>query len=79
MIIPTVFILLLAIRPRSTRGQQYLKDVEGAFASLKNDPNTSVGTLAGLFGPSAVSLDSVERIVAQWESDANADGSPAAG
>jgi len=74
-----VFILLLAIRPRSTRGQQYLKDVEGAFASLKNDPNTSVGTLAGLFGPSAVSLDSVERIVAQWESDANADGSPAAG
>jgi hypothetical protein len=79
MIIPTVFILLLAIRPRSTRCQQYLKDVEGAFASLKNDPNTSVGTLAGLFGPSAVSLDSVERIVAQWESDANADGSPAAG
>ncbi|MFM2217692.1 MAG: hypothetical protein RL240_2010 [Planctomycetota bacterium] len=79
MLIPTVFIFLVTSMPRSTRGQQYLKDIERAFASLRNDPNTSVGTLAGLFGPSAVTLDSVKRIVAQWESDANADGSPAAG
>jgi hypothetical protein len=79
MLIPMVFIFLLASRPSSTRGQQYLKDVERAFAYLKNDPNTSVGTLAGLFGPSSVTLESVKRIVAQWESYANADGSPAAG
>ena len=77
--IPLVFFFIIAIQPRSTRGQQYLKDVERAFASLKNDPNTSVGTLAGLFGPSAVTLDTVERIVAQWESDLYVDGSPAAG
>lgn len=77
--IPLVFLFIIAIQPRSTRGQQYLKDVEGAFASLKNNPNTSVGTLAGLFGPSAVSLDSVKRVVSQWESDLYVDGSPAAG
>jgi hypothetical protein len=79
MSIPTVFIFLATSMPRSTRGQQYLKDVERAFASLKSDPNTSVGTLAGLFGPLAVSLDSVERVVSQWESDLYGDGSPAAG
>ena len=73
MIMPTVFIVLLDSRPKSTRGQQYLKDVERAFASLKNDPNTPVGTLAVLFGPTAVSLDSVKRIVYQWEVDANSE------
>ena len=73
MIMGMVFIVLLESRPKSTRGQQYLKDVERAFASLKNDPNTPVGTLAVLFGPTAVSLDSVKRIVYQWEVDANAE------
>lgn len=73
MIMGMVFIVLLESRPKSTRGQQYLKDVERAFASLKNDPNTPVGTLAVLFGPTAVSLDSVKRIVHQWEVDANSE------
>ena len=73
MIMGMVFIVLLESRPKSTRGQQYLKDVERAFASLKNDPNTPVGTLAVLFGPTAVSLDSVKRIVYQWEVDANSE------
>ena len=73
MIMGMVFIVLLESRPKSTRGQQYLKDVERAFASLKYDPNTPVGTLAGLFGPTAVSLDSVKRIVYQWEVDANSE------
>ena len=73
MIMGMVFIVLLESRPKSTRGQQYLKDVERAFASLKNDPNTPVGTLAGLFGPTAVSLDSVKRIVYQWEVDAHSE------
>jgi uncharacterized protein (TIGR04222 family) len=73
MIMGMVFIVLLECRPKSTRGQQYLKDVERAFASLKNDPNTPVGTLAVLFGPTAVSLDSVKRIVYQWEVDANSE------
>ena len=73
MIMAMVFIVLLESRPKSTRGQQYLKDVERAFASLKYDPNTPVGTLAGLFGPTAVSLDSVKRIVYRWEVDANSE------
>jgi uncharacterized protein (TIGR04222 family) len=73
MIMGMVFIVLLESRPKSTRGQQYLKDVERAFASLKNDPNTPVGTLAVLFGPTAVSLDSVKRIVYRWEVDAHSE------
>ncbi len=79
LLIPTVIGLLNFMILNSTRGQQYLKDVERAFASLKSDPNTPVGTLAGLFGPSAVSLDSVKRVVSQWESDLYDDGYGAAG
>lgn len=73
LIMPMVFIVLLESRPKSTRGQQYLQDVVRAFDFLKDDPNTPVGTLAGLFGPTAVSLDSIKRLVYQWESDANAE------
>lgn len=65
-----VFPFLSEFPHTTVRGKKYLQNVQRSLAPLKKDPTFPVGTLAGVFGTSEVSLESAKRLVSLWHSEA---------